>query len=283
MSDAWGDIGGSVSGNGVTSISGLARVCRYGVLFDPYSQYSQVGDNYINAHLETDPNNPVISLYNQDSGPYNIFLSDEQKYPEQDNWQIFGQITGHAGPYNLRTFCRLDVDNSDPCTFFGYGHSESLFEREFILDGDEGETGMIPHGVFFLRWSHDYHIFASDAAWQTNASSFGRIVLNQVDPWEQKAAWEHQESACNSDIFHKHEQVIDLSDIGLELGRTYRISAFLMDNVYVPQPSDNAEAASDASLLLSIDAAVPEGDVDQDWDVDLLDFALFAENWLERW
>lgn len=283
-SDAWQDISGSFSGNGVTPMSGLARVCRYGVLFDAYSQYSQVGNNYINA-FRIGTVDPVIAIDNQDSGQYNIFLSDERKYPGQDNWQIFGQTVGHAGPYNLRTFCRFDVENADPCDVFGYGHAQSLFNRNFILDGNEGETGMIPHGVFFLKWSHDYHILASDAEWQTNAFSTAQVTLYQLDPFDLKGNWQHQllPPVRNNDIFYKYEQVIDLADIGLELGRTYQISALLMDDVSVPQPSDNAKAVSDASLLLNIDANGPEGDIDQDWDVDFFDFALFAENWLEHW
>lgn len=289
QSNAWAEIGGAYSENGLT-VSGLARVCRYGVLLDPFSRYGQVGDNYIEVYEETDLNEPVISLSNTAGGQYNIFLSDEEKYPEQDNWEIFGQTTGHsgtagsghAGPYHLRTFCRIDVENSDPYAF-GDGRSQSRFDWNFILDGNEGETGMIPRGAFFLKWSHDYHIFAADAEGQAYVLSGGRIELYQVNPWQLKAVWVHQEPACNSDIFNKHEQVIDLADAELELGKTYRLSAFLTDNVYVPQASGNAEVASDASLLLNIDVVGPEGDFDQDWDVDLFDFAQFAENWLEQW
>ncbi len=288
--DAWEDIGGVYSENGIT-LSGLARICRYGVLFDPYSQNFQVGENYVEAYLETDPENPVISLSDEDSGQDNIFLSDEEKYPEQDNWQILGQTTshagtnspGHAGPYNLRTFCQFIVEESDPCGAYGDCCSQSHFSQDFRLDGNEGETGMIPHGVFFLKWSHDYHIFASDNEWQTYISSIGQIELYQVVPEELKVMWVHPEFACNNDMFNKHEQVIDLADIGLELGETYRIKALLVDEVSVPDPTNNAEAASDASLLLNIDVAIQEGDFDQDWDVDLFDFALFAENWLEHW
>jgi len=281
-SDAWGDIDGSVSGNGITPASGMARVCRYGVLFNPYSQYSQAGYNYIYAYLETDPNNAVISLSNENVGQHNIFLSDMEKYPDQDSWQILGQNTSHAGPYNLRTFCRLDVNDSDPCAY-GYGGSQSIFEREFVLDGNEGETGMVPNGVFFLRWSHDYHIFASDAVGQANAFSFGRVSINQIDPWEQKAYLSHQETACNSDISYKYGEMIDLAGLGLEFGEIYQLSAFLADNVYVNQASDYAEAVGDSSLLMNIDAAIPMGDIDGDWDVDLFDFALFAGSWLEQW
>jgi hypothetical protein len=282
-SDAWVNIEGTVTGNGLTPISGLARVCRYGVLFDPYSQYNEVGENYITAYMEPDANNPVISLSNQNSGQENIFLSDERKYPEQDDWQILGQTTGHAGPCNLRTSCRLDVENSEPNHVSGNGCSSSFCKRNFILDGAEGETGLVPHGVFFLKWSHDYHIFASDDVLLAFALTNGQIVLYQVEPEEGKGSWAHQEIAFNKDIFHRHEEVIDLSDIGLEFGITYWIGAFLTDNVCLPEPSGNAEAVSDASLLLNIDAAVPEGDVDKDWDVDLWDFALFAGNWLENW
>ncbi len=290
QSSAWEDIGGSVSGNGLTPMPGLARVCRYGILFDPNSQNFQVGENSIEAYLETKPENPVISLSDEDSGQDNIFFSIEQKYPDQDSWQIFGQTVGHAGPnnpchagpFNLRTFCQLYVKNSDPCAY-GDCCSQSHFSQDFILDGNEGETGMIPHGVFFLKWSHDYHIFASDTEWQTYTLSIGRIELHQVVTEELKAMWVNPEFACNNDIFNKYEQVIDLADTGLEFGEIYQIKAILTDNVSVPQPTNNAEAASDASLLLDIDVAIQEGDFDQDWDVDLFDFALFAENWLEQW
>lgn len=290
QSDAWEDIGGSYSGNGLTPMSGLARVCRYGILFDPYSRNFQVGENAIEACLETDPENPVIDLYDEDTSQENLFFSIERKYPDQDSWQIFGQSVGHSGPnspchkgpFNLRTFCQIYVENSDP-NAYGSSYSQSHFSQDFILDGNEGETGIVPSGAFLLNWSHDYHILASDTDEQTFALSNVQIMLYQVDPWQIVTVLENQDFACNSDKFYKHEELIDLADRGLEFGKTYRIQAFLTDTASVPDPTNNAEAASDATLLLDIAVAGPEGDFDQDWDVDLFDFALFAENWLECW
>ena len=279
--DAWEDIGGSVSGNGITPESGLARVCRYGVLFDPNSQYSDVGFG-IYAFLETDPNNWILYLSDYDSNQHNIFLSDGVKYCDQNGCMILAQATSNAGPYNIRAFCRLGMNDSDPCVF-GSGYSQAIFRRDFVFDGNEGETGAIPPGVFFLAWSHDYQIFAEDVVGQAGIWSYGAVSVIQPDPWERKAYLTHRETVSNKDVSNKYGQVVDLADYGLEFGETYQIEAFLSNNMNVPQFTDNAETVCDASLLINVDAAVPKGDIDGDWDVDFFDFVLFAGSWLEEW
>ena len=40
---------------------------------------------------------------------------------------------------------------------------------------------------------------------------------------------------------------------------------------------------TDSSMLTSIDVATITGDIDNDWDVDLFDFAQLADNWLVQW
>ncbi len=279
--DAWEDIGGSVSGNGITPMSGLARVCRYGVLFDPNSQYSEVGFG-VSAYLETDPNNWVLYLSDYGSNQHNTFLSDGLKYCDQNSCEILAQATSNAGPYNLRAFGRLGMNDSDPCAY-GSGYSQAIFRREFVLDGNEGETGAIPPSVFFLVWSHDYQIFATDVVGQAGIWSFGSVSVIQPDPWERKAYLSHRETVSNKDVSNKYGQVVDLANYGLEFGETYQIDAFLSNNMYVPQATDNAEAVGDASLLTNIGTTVPKGDIDGDWDVDFFDFALFAGSWLEQW
>jgi hypothetical protein len=279
--NAWEDIGGSVNGNGITPMSGLARVGRYGVLFDPNSQDSEVGFG-IYAFLETDPNNWVLYMSEYDNNQHNIFLSDGAKYCDANGCKILAQATSNAGPYNIRAFGRLSMNDSDPCAF-GSGYSQAIFRREFVFDGNEGETGAIPPGVFFLAWSHDYQIFARDVVGQAEIRSLGSVSVIQPDPWERKAYLMHRETVSNKDVSNKYGQVVDLADYGLEFGETYQIDSFLSNNMNVPQATDNAETVCDASLLINVDAAAPRGDLDGDWDVDLFDFALLAGSWLEQW
>ena len=93
----------------------------------------------------------------------------------------------------------------------------------------------------------------------------------------------HQEYASNRDVSYRYGQVVDLASYGFEFGQTYRIRGYLGDSANVSQATDNAEATGDSSLLINIEVAIPRGDLDGDWDVDLFDFALFAGSWLEQW
>jgi hypothetical protein len=282
-SDASSYIGGTGIGNGVTPESGLARVGRYGVLTAPANDYYQVGDSYLYATLESDPGNPVIELTNVNGGSFFVYLPLERKYPDQDNTQINAQATGHSGPGQLRMLSMFDVTAADPAVT-GYAEGMALSDVDFYLDGNEDETGSVPAGVFMLKLTHDYHIFAADTQGQGYCTTFAQIVINQVgDPAIQKGVWVRQDRVQNEQRFGKYEETIDLADYGLEFGVQYRISTMLDDRSEIPQASAESGIFTDSSMLTSIDVAGIAGDIDNDWNVDLLDFARFADNWLMQW
>ncbi len=281
-SDAGSYIGGTGIGNGVTPESGLARACRYGVLPDPSNDYYQVGDSYLYAELESDPGNPVIDLTNFNGGSFFVCLPLERKYPDQDDSQINAQATGHSGPWQLRMLSRFDVSGADPAVT-GYAEGLALSDMDFYLDGNEDETGPVPAGVFLLKLTHDYHIFAADTQGQGYSETFEQIVINDIDASVQKGAWARSDRVQNEQRFAKYEQTIDLADYGLEFGVRYRISTMLLDRSEIPQASDEAGIFTDSSMLTSIDVANIAGDIDNDWNVDLFDFARFADNWLKQW
>ena len=62
----------------------------------------------------------------------------------------------------------------------GYAEGQAIFDGDFRLDGNEGEAGPIPQGVFVLKFSHDYRLFASDAVGQGYCTTFAQIVINQI-------------------------------------------------------------------------------------------------------
>jgi hypothetical protein len=47
--------------------------------------------------------------------------------------------------------------------------------------------------------------------------------------------------------------------------------------------TQNAQAVTDSTFVTSIEAGELEGDLDDDWDVDMTDLAILANNWLEIW
>ncbi len=281
-SDAWAYIGGVVTSNNGLMESGLARASRYGVLPIPENDHFQVGDNTVRAFLETDPENPVIDITINNGGNFFVCLPVERKWPDQDNTQIDAQATGHAGPHHLRMASRFDLFEGDSAAD-GIAEGVAMFDGDFLLDGDPGETGPVPPGVFLLKFTHDYHLFASDMAGQGYCYSFAQIVINQVDPLEQKGVWLHQDRMQNEQRFGKYSQTIDLADYGLLFGVGYKISNLLTDRSEMPAWSDAGSIFSDSTMLTSIDVAPIRGDEDGDWDVDLFDFAALAENWLVAW
>ena len=281
-SDAFKDFHGyGESYNQPTPMTGLARVCRYGVLFDVNDIMQSVEDK-LSAFMGDDPCTAVIDLINQNAGDFPIFLSMERKYPDQDNYQIFAQAMGHSGINHLRTFSRLDVENADP-NAFGESQTSTSCDNNFVLDGDPGQTGVIPQGVFFLKYNHNYHLFALDMQGKASARSFAQIVLNQYEPLEMIDVWVHQKQVWNEDISTSYEQAIDLADYGLEFSVPYRISVLLVDVSEVPMETTYAEAVTDATLTASIEVIGPAGDIDGDWDVDFADLAVTANNWLVNW
>jgi hypothetical protein len=282
-SDAWIYIGGSIFiNNGVTPESGLARVSRYGVLTAPENDHYQVGDSNLYAELESDPGNPVINLTNVNGGNFFVCLPLERKYPDQDNVQINAQATGHSGPGQLRMLSRFDVSGAETAVT-GYAEGLALSDVDFYLDSDGVETGPVPTGVFLLKLTHDYHIFAADTQGQGYCTTFAQIVINQVDPPEQKAVWVFSDRVQNEQRFAKHEETLDLASYGLEFGVQYRISIMLDDRSEMPQASVEGGIFSDSTMMTSIDVANIPGDIDGDWKVDLFDFARFADSWLTQW
>ena len=232
-SDAWSYIGGQVSGsNGVTE-SGLARVGRYGVLPIPENDTYWVGENYLRAYLQSDPCNAVIDLTDQNGGAFMVCLPLERKWPDQDNMKINAEATGHAGPNHLRMATRFDVTPGE-LGIKGYAEGKATFDGNFMLDGNEGEMGLIPHGVFVLKFSHDYRLFASDGIGQGYSTTFTQVVINQVDPLVQKGVWVYQDRMQNEDRFAKHTETIDLADYGLAFGIDYQISVLLTDRSEMP-------------------------------------------------
>jgi hypothetical protein len=279
-SNAWSYIDEEASGNnGLTASSGLARVCRYGVLPIPENNNYFVGDSYLLAFLESDPDNAVIDLMTQNGGNFFVCQPLERKWPDQDNVKIDAQATGHAGPHHLRMATRFDI-TPDDSNANGYADGTATLEGDFLLDGNEGETGPIPHDVFVLSFSHDYRLFASDGIGQGYCSTFAQIVINQLDPLEQKGVWVHQDRMQNEDRFAKNTEAIDLADYGMEFGVTYRISVLLNDRSEMPQWTGGGSVFTDSTMITSLDVATIQGDFDNDWDVDFLDFACFANNWL---
>lgn len=283
-SDAGSYMGGVGRSNGITPESGLARVSRYGVLTVPASDYYQVGDSYLYAVTESDPYNPVIDLTNVDGGNFFVCLLLERKYPDQDDAQINAQATGHSGPGQLRMLSRFDVEDADPAVA-GYAEGKALYDVDFYLDGNEDETGPVPAGVFWVKLTHDYHIFATDNQGQGYSTTFAQIVINQVDPLEQKAVWVHSDWVQNEQRFSKREETLDLADYGLEFGVQYRLSTMLAYRAEIPQEQVSSAGVifTDSSMAASIDVATIAGDIDNDWDVDLFDFARFADSWLVQW
>jgi hypothetical protein len=283
-SNAWSYIGGVSRDNGITPApeSGLARVGRYGVLTAPANDYYQVGDSYLYAVTESDPYNPVIDLTNVNGGNFFVCLPLERKYPDQDNAQINAQATGHSGPGQLRMLSRFDVVQAESAVV-GYADGMALSITDFYLDGNGAETGPVPAEVFLLKLTHDYHIFATDNEGQGYCTTFAQIVINQVDPEVQKTVWVRQDRVQNEERFSKHEQTLDLADYGLEFGVQYRLSTLLIDHSEIPQASATGGIFTDSSMLTSIDVADIAGDIDNDWDVDLFDFARLADNWLIQW
>ncbi len=281
-SDAFKDFHGyGESNNQPTPMSGFARACRYGVLFDANDLVQSVEDRLL-AFIGGDPCTAVIDLINQNGGDFPVFLSMERKYPDQNNYQIFAQAMGHSGINHLRTFSRLDVENAAP-NAFGESQTSASCDNNFVLDGEPGQTGMIPQGVFFLKFIHNYRLFALDMQGQASARSFAQIVLNRYEPLEMIDVWVHQKQVWNEDVSTNYEQQIDLADYGLEFGVTYRISSLLVDVSAVPTETTYAEAVTDATLNASIDVIGPEGDIDGDWDIDFADLAIMANNWFVNW
>jgi hypothetical protein len=281
-SDSWRNIGGETRGNGTTPESGLARVCRFGVLPVPDNCYYKVGDSYLWAALETDPYSPVIDLTNSNGGIFYVCLPLEKKWPDQDNAQINAQATGHSGPNHLRMLTRFDLVEAETA-ILGYAEGIAIFIGDFYLDGNEGETGPISAGVFLLKLNHDYHIFAADVKGQGYCTTYAQVVITQVDPLELKAVRARQDRVQNEERFNNHQESIDLADYGLELGVLYRISVLLLDRSEIPEASVAGSIFSDSTLQTPIDIADIPGDGDNDWDVDLFDFAQLAENWLTQW
>jgi hypothetical protein len=278
-SDASSYLGGEVSGiNGFTE-SGLARVCRYGVLPIPENNNYQVGDNYLRAYLESDPCNAVIDLTDQNGGSFLVCLPLERKWPDQDDMKINAEATGHAGPNHLRMATRFEVTPRQS-TSDGYAEGKATFDEDFLLDGNEGETGPIPRGIFVLSFSHDYHIFASDGVGQGYCTTFSQVVINQVDPQAQKGVWVYQDRVQNEDRFAKHTETIDLADYGLAFGIDYRISVLLTDRSEMPQWTNGGTIFTDSTMMTSLDVAAIPGDLDNSWSVDFSDFTRFASNWL---
>jgi len=282
-SDTFKDFYGYGESYNLPTVSALARVGKYGVVYDINYYQQSVGENRIAAYLADDPCTPVIDMTDQRNEDFGLFLSIERKYPDQDNYLISGQATSHSGMNHLRTFSRLDVENADPSAL-GQSEAVAMFDCNFRLDGQEGQSGPVPEGVFFLKYNHNYHIFAyDDQLWQTTARTFAQIVLNEVDPLIQKGVWVHQRQVWNDDFFASYDESIDLADYGFEFGITYRISTLLADLAEVPIEMQNSRALTDSTFITSIEAVGPAGDLDGDWDVDMTDLAKFANNWLEIW
>jgi hypothetical protein len=278
-SDAWSYIGGQVSNNNGVTESGLARVGRYGVLPLPENNAYWVGENYLRAYLQSDPCNAVIDLTDQNGGTFFVCLPLEWKWPDQDNTKINTQATGHAGPNHLRMATRFDVTPGE-LGLRGYAEGKATFDGDFMLDGNESEMGLIPHGIFVLKFNHDYRLFASDGIGQGYCTTFAQIVINQIDPPEQKGVWVYQDRMQNEDRFAKNAETIDLADYGLELGVPYEISVLLTDRSEMPQWTTAGSIFTDSTMITLLDVAYIPGDLDSDWDVDFLDFAHFAKNWL---
>jgi hypothetical protein len=272
-------IGGASRDSGVTAESGLARVGRYGVLTAPANDHYLVS-NFITAFL---PDlTKVINLGNSNEDNSFIYLPLERKYPDQDNTQVNAQATGHSGPGQLRVLSRYDITGAED-TIEGFTDGLALYDVDFYLDSDTNETGPVPAGVFVLKLTHDYHIFAADTQEWGYASTFAQIVINQVDPPDQKTVWVHYDEVKNEQSFAKYEETLDLADYGLEFGVQYRISAMLEDISGMPIFTPEGSLFSDSTMMTSFDIAAIPGDLDGDWNVDMLDFARFADNWLVQW
>ena len=281
-SDAFKYFYGYNESSNLPTVSALARVGKYGVVYDINDLWYRAGENTILAYQADDPCTPLIDMTDLNESDFPVFLSIERKYPDQNDCQVFADAASHSGMNHLRTFSRFQVEYADPAAY-GQSHANASYDCNFLLDAEPGQTGPIPPDVFFLRYNHNYRIRANNDQGQATGWSFAQIVLNQYDPLVQKGVWVHQRQVWNDDIFSSYEESVDLADYGFEFGVTYIISIFMSDVSTVLAETDYAQVITDSTFTALIEVGTLEGDLDGDWDVDMADLAEFALNWLESW
>ncbi len=271
--------------NGVTPESGSAQVLAYGVLYDLNQQQFYVEPNFVAYQcVEENPEEFYEIMHqtnNNSSGTDPIYLSIDQKYPEQFSCQVLAQATGAAGIRQVRNTARFDVEWPDS-PVFGISKVSSFYNFAFTLYGPEG-SGPIPSDTFRMTFSHDYSVFGSDMEGQARGWSMAQLLIVQMDPLEQKGVWVLQAEGCNNTYFGKNEEILDLAELpngGLEYNVPYGVNMLLINEAEATVPTEYAEAIADSTTMVSIDVAPLPGDTDGDGDVDLADVARLAEHWL---
>jgi len=277
--------GPTQSYNGVTPESGFAQLLAYGVLYDLNQQQFYAEPNFIAYQCAEENPEEFYEIMHQtnfnSSGTDPIFLSLDQKYPEQFSCQVLAQAAGAAGIRQVRNTARFDVEWPDS-PVFGISKVSSFYSFVFTLYGPEG-SGPIPPETFRMKFSHDYSVFGSDLEGQARGWSMAQLLIVQMDPLEQKGVWVLQAEGCNNTYFSKNEESIDLAELpngALEYGVPYGANMLLINEAQAPVPTNYAEAIADSTTMVSIEVAPLPGDTDGDGDVDLADVARLAEHWL---
>lgn len=265
--------------------TGQAQLSAYGVTYDLNQQQFYAEPNFVAYQCAEENSEEFYEIMHQtntnSSGTDPIYLSIDQKYPEQFSCQVLAQAAGAAGIRQVRNTARFDVEWPDS-PVFGISKVSSFYSFVFTLYGPEG-SGPIPPETFRMKFSHDYSVFGSDREGQARGWSMAQLLIVQTDPLEQKGVWVLQAEGCNNTYFGKNEESIDLAELpngALEYNVPYGANMLLINEAQAPVPTNYAGAISDSTTMVSIEVAPLPGDTDGDGDVDLADVARLAEHWL---
>jgi hypothetical protein len=280
--------GSAEQGNGVTPESAQCWISQYAVLFpsEPASYYGIDQNSVIFECNESDPFNPAAAYQ-----VVNKFFQITDSYPQFKSLIAFAPASVDDHEYALNSLASSDfqhlrnlsyIDLNYAAGAFGNMQTKSTAGLPFRLIAKSGQTGLIPHNLFVLNISHDYHLRASAAA-DAYDNTYAQIVITDInDPCNttrQKFIWTDDRFVFLDKFSAVKRDHFDLADFGLKLDNIYMFDLALMDEVTVEDPSAIASVAADTTLSASI-ALMLAGDLNEDRTVNFIDLAIFANNWL---
>ena len=301
---AWIDVSaGSGGNNGLTEQSPRAWVSNYAVIYDEETDPSfGVDQNSVVFKCDTgDPFNPAtateaaIDTY-QNTDVWPQLHSSElvgdvvEVFPTKargaENREYFTHSVCIADYGHLRNLSSMKLFYND-AGLFGQMQTKATANQTFKLLAKSGQTGLVPHGRYFLDIRHDYHLEAQATAGEGEDRAYGntysQIIINDInDPGN--PVQQYQRQAGRGVFMDKVSSIktdrIDLADHGFRFETPYSFDWALLDQVtVVDNPATDADVVVDSTLTASINVTLT-GDLDNDRIVNFKDFTLFAQNWL---